>query len=115
MTWDEETHDDGSGDPWAVRTATTLKLTERLSMLLFIGAGLALVLGLVMAIGTYNAADGQLADAGGLFSSDSGNTFAIVQSMSYVAASLLPAGLLAAAAVALRLQAARFEADVLGS
>ncbi len=68
MTWDEETHDDGSGDPWAARTAVTLKLTERISTLLFVGAGLALVLGLVMAVGTYNAADGQLADAGALFS-----------------------------------------------
>ena len=114
MTWDEETHDGGIGDPWAARTATTLKLTERISMLLFVGAALALVLGVASAIGSYNASGSELSEVGNVFLSQSaGSTFAVVQAMSFVAGSLLPAGLLASAAVALRLQAARFEADVL--
>lgn len=116
MTWDEETPDGDGADPWASRTAHTLKLTERISTLLFVGAGLALVLGVVIAIASYNATGAQLSDVGGVFSGDgAAQNFAAVQSMTYLSSSLLPGGVLAAAAVALRLQVARFEADVLGA
>lgn len=99
-------------DLWASRAATTLMLAARISTLLFIGAGLAVVLGVVAAVASYSAYGGT--DTNELMSlSAYDRGFAAWQSSSLLSNSLLPAGLLAAAGVALRLQASRFEAEIL--
>jgi hypothetical protein len=106
--------DQVAGDEeWASRTVRSVALAESVSKLLLIGAGLALLFGAVGAAATYVALS---PDTGlGDLSADSDTwTLTISHVTSILLSSLLPAGLLAAAGVALRLQVARFNAEVLG-
>jgi len=113
-----EEHDDvsaaGRSDPWAARAASSLALAQTMSKILFVGAGLALGLGVLAAMLTYTAMDttASWGEAGTFIST--GGSLALSQSASTVVSSLLPAGVLAAAAVAVRLQALRFETEFLG-
>jgi hypothetical protein len=104
-----------STDGWAAHTARSLELARTVSMLLFVGAGAAFALGVLASLLTYLSLD-----TGGSFGEVStfgstGSRLALAQSVSILLSSLLPAGLLGAAAVALRLQAGRFEVEVLGA
>lgn len=114
MTEHDEVETVHGTDEWASRTATSLALAHTMSKLLFVGAGFALGLGLLAAVLTYTAMDttASWGEAGTFIST--GGSLALSQSASTVVSSLLPAGVLAAAAVAVRLQALRFETEFLG-
>jgi len=95
-------------DRLAVTTAKSLSLTGTVSSLLLVGAGLAVLIGIVGAIATYSATN-MGTNLGDVLTMDSGMGINVSQTLGFLLSSLLPAGLLAAAGVALRLQAARLE------
>lgn len=103
---------DDQPDTWATRTVAAIDLSRTISTLLLIGASVALACGVVAAIATYTSADGfggaSVEDGIELLSAQ--RRMLISQSLSIFVSALLPAGLLAAAAAALRLQASRTEA-----
>ena len=101
---------DVTTDEWANRTARSLSLAYTASTWLFAGAALALVLAIVGAVALARGVSGT-ESVTDMFRSGSSAPFTISQMASMVLGGLLPAGLLAAAGVALRLQAARFEAE----
>jgi hypothetical protein len=105
---------DGPADDWGARTARSLAMAATMSRVLFVGAVVALALGVLSATLTYTSMD-TTGSFGQVATFDStGSRLALAQASSTLLGSLLPAGLLAAAAMAIRLQAARFEVDVLG-
>lgn len=105
-------HSGDEADKWAQTTVRSLALAGTVSTMLFIGAGLALLLGVVGAVTTYSSMTSGT-DFGDMTSMSSpGWRMAVSQTLAFLLGCLLPAGLLAAAAVALRLQAARFEAGL---
>jgi hypothetical protein len=89
-------------DRWAMLLAKSVILSGTVSTMLFVGAGVALLLGVVGAVGF---AWGRIR-AGGL-----GTAYTIAQACSALLAGLLPAGLMAASGAALRLQISRVEAE----
>jgi hypothetical protein len=103
----------GSSDEWAAHTARSLDLAGTVSRWLFFGAGAALALGVLASVLTYVSMDTSGAFGEVTTFGSTGSRMALAQSASILLGSLLPAGLLAAAAVALRLQADRFQVDVL--
>jgi hypothetical protein len=86
---------------WAMLLARSVILSETVATLLFIGAGLALLLGVAAAV----------AIAIGSSDQGSGSSYTVAQTCSTFLACLLPAGLLAASGAALRLQVSKLEAD----
>jgi hypothetical protein len=87
---------------WAMSLAKSVILSGTVSTMLLVGAGLALLLGVVgavfLGITQWNT--------GGL-----GSSYAVAQICSALSSCLLPAGLLAASAAAIRLQMSRVEAE----
>lgn len=102
-------------DDWATTTARSLALAGSISTLLLAGACLALLLGVVGAVATFSTLNRSV-DLGDFASMNSSSTsMTITQVSSILLSCLLPAGVLAAAGVALRVQVARFGAENLGS
>ena len=93
--------DDTLTDSWAARTVAAVDLARTLSTWLFVGAALALVSGVIGVVAMWSVENGDWMGGGAILLSQSASTFT---------SALLPAGLLAAAGAALRLQAARTEA-----
>ena len=95
--------DDMQADSWATRTVAAIELSRRVSTWLLIGAAVALGAGVVGLVATVWTS----VEPGGFY----GDQWPLVlaQASSTLASALLPAGVLAAAGVALRLQAARLE------
>ena len=84
--------------------ARSVILSERIATVLFIGAGVALLLGVVGAVGVASATTG----VDGV-----GSGYTLAQVCSALVSCLLPAGLLAASGAAIRLQISRLEAEYL--
>ena len=101
---------DAAPDAWATRTAKSLSLAYTASSCLFAGAAAALLLAVIGAFAVYRGiSPGD--DLGDVISFGSSSAFTVSQMTTILVGGLLPAGLLGAAGVALRLQAARFEAE----
>ena len=98
--------DDEHADTWATRTVAAIDLSRTVASLLLVGACIAVAFGIVSAIATYTGTSGLGIDDG-MFAVE--RRMLISQALSTFTAALLPAGLLAAAGAALRLQAARIE------
>lgn len=104
----DETETDESR--WAAEVVTSLSIARQAAQLLFVGAALAVVLGLVSSIT-------MLFGNRGLSSFDSGSLelMQVGAAASSFAGTLLPAGLMLASGAALRLYAIRTETDIAGS
>mgnify|MGYP006379791401 CR=1 FL=1 len=89
-------------DDSALQAVTAVDLARKLSTWLFVGAAIALAAGLIGSVGTWQA-------YGNATMAMSDNWMVLSQATSTLSSSLLPAGLLAAAGAALRLQATRVE------
>ena len=94
-------------DRWADQAARTLRLVQLVSTILFCGAGLAVALGLITAITQVVSDFSQVGMAVEQLSS-----FRISQFTTTLLSCLLPAGVLLAAGGYLRLQALRYETDL---
>lgn len=101
--------DPHSTDGWAVRTAGTLRLARVASTVLLVGAGSSLLFAVVSSVISYSEFFGGFGELGRL----SESRLALSQALQVLLAGLLPAGVLLAAGVAIRLQAARFETEFL--
>jgi hypothetical protein len=89
-------------DRWALSLAKSVILSGTVSTILFVGAGLALLLGVGAAVGIAIAQS----QTEGL-----GTSYTIAQACSALLSSLLPAGVMAASGAAIRLQISRVEAE----
>lgn len=110
---DDDDELDDQPDAWATRTIAAIDLARTVSTMLLIGAAVALAFGLIAAIITYASSDffsGGVSDDGLTAMVSGQDRMLLATSMQTFVSALLPAGLLAAAAAALRLQAARTEA-----
>jgi ABC-type cobalamin transport system permease subunit len=94
-------------DRWADQTARTMRLVRTISTTLLVGAGVAVALGLIVAA---VALDTDFGDPGLL---GPGGSYRVGQVAGSLLTCLTPAGLLLAAGGYLRLQAARFETELL--
>ena len=94
---------DDTIDEYAEQAVTAVDLARTLSTWLFVGAAIALLAGLLGTVASW-----QTYNDGMLMSEQSWMLVSQISSM--FTSSLLPAGLLAAAGAALRLQAVRIEA-----
>ncbi|UDY35883.1 hypothetical protein [Dermatobacter hominis] len=104
----EGTIETPSSDRWADQAARTLRLVHLVSTILLVGAVLAVVLGMITA--TTQLAT-QWSDLG--MATSGMSSMRIGQFASTVMSSLLPSGVMLAAGGYLRLQALRFETDLL--
>lgn len=97
-------------DGWAQRTEATLRLAQTASKVLLGGAVLSLAVGSLITVVAFTDFGG-----GGGFGQPSQWGIAVTQSLQYLLGSFLPAGVLLAAGVAVRIQALRFETEFLGN
>lgn len=111
---DEESEEraEPESDRWVKVAVSSLGLAGRVSTALFVGAAIAVALGVFAAVATYVAASDTPEFGEGL-TMPSQDWATAAQVASILLSCLLPAGLLAAAGAAIRLQAARFETDIL--
>jgi hypothetical protein len=93
-----------------VVAASSVSLAVTVSKVLFVGAVLALLLGVLAATLIYSSANDADSVTGGLGGVDK---LVAAQAAITLVTALLPAGVLAASAAALRLHSARLESDVL--
>lgn len=98
-------------DGWATEVVRSLSIARLVSNILFGGAVVAVLLGIAGAASTLGAYRG-----GGVFSGGgSYSGLEIGMALGNLTTALLPAGLLLAAAAALRIYAIRFETELIGT
>lgn len=110
MDEEAENEHESELDDWEPSGRDAVDLVGTVSKALFIGAGLALVLGILGAVATFSGHSSVSAFEAGAATAVQRNSFAISQMSSQLVDCLLPAGLLLAAGMALRVQAGRLDA-----